>query len=135
MTNCALIAFLQSVPARVRVWWGRWGGQGDSGWRVHWVIHGQDQAGAADCHFIFCQGKLVIQAFISWTPGSAGGGGAFAVDGAGPRRICADGDIGIHGAHTGIVQDEVRLIIMELTFILVYREGSYHHHSCHLSWI
>lgn len=109
------------MPARVGAWWGGRGRQGDSGWRVHWVIHGQDQAGAADRHFIFRQGELVIQAFIRRTPT----GGALAVDGAGSGRVCADCDVGVHGAHAGIVKDEVRVIVMELTFVLVCGEGSY----------
>lgn len=101
------------------MWWGGWGRQGDSGLRVHWVIHGQDQTGAPDRHFIFRQGELVIQAFIRRTPASAGSGGALSVDGARSGRVCADGDIGVHGAHTRIVQDEVRLIVVELTFVLI----------------
>lgn len=116
-------AFLQSVPARIGVWWGGWWGQGDSGWGLRWVIHGQDQTGAPDCHFMVRQAELVIQTFIRRATPGADGGGAFAVDGVGSRRICVDGDVGIHGAHVGIVQDEVRVIVVELTFILVGREG------------
>lgn len=55
-TKCTLTvqAFSQSVPARVGAWWGGWWGQGDCGRGLHWVIHGQYQAGAPDCHLMFC---------------------------------------------------------------------------------
>lgn len=49
----AVRAFLQSVPARVGAWRGGWRRQGDGGRGLHWVIHGQDQAGAPDRHFVF----------------------------------------------------------------------------------
>lgn len=61
----------------------------------------------------------MIQTFITQAAPGAVGGGSIAVDGVGSRCVCADGDIGIHGAHVGIVQDEVRVIVVELTFILV----------------
>lgn len=58
----------------------------------------------------------MIQTFIS---SGASGGGAFAVDRTGSGGVCADSDVGVHGAHVGIIQDEVRVVIMELTFILI----------------
>lgn len=125
VTNCILTleAFLQSVPTRIGVWWrGGWR-QGDSGWRLRWVIHRQDQTGAPDCHFVVPQAELVIQTFIRRAAPSAVGGGTFAVDDVRSRRIRVDGDVGVHGAHVGVVQDEVRVIVMERTLILVGREG------------
>lgn len=110
-----LQVFLQSVPAWVRAWRGGWWGQRDSGRGLHRVIHGQNQAGAPNCHFVFCQGELVIQTFVGWPTPS---GGALAVDGVGSRSVRADGDVSEHGAHVGVIQDEVRIIVMELTFIL-----------------
>lgn len=111
------------MPARVGARRGGWRGQGDSGRGLHWVIHGQDQAGAPDRHLVFRQGKLMIQSFVRWAATSAGGGGALAVDGAGSGGVRADGDVGVHGAHVSIVQDEVGVVVMELTFVLVSGNG------------
>lgn len=65
----------------------------------------------------------MIQTFIGRAAPSAGGGGALTVDGAGSGGIRADGDVSVHGAHAGIIQDEVRIIVVELTFILVCGKG------------
>lgn len=121
-TNCVLraAAFLQSVPVRFRARGGGWWRQGDGSRGLHGVIHGQDQPRSPDRHFVFCHGELVIQTFIerTYTTPGAGGRGVLGVDGAGSGRVRADGDVGVHGAHAGIVQDEVRVVVMELTFIL-----------------
>lgn len=109
---------LQSVPARVGAGRGGRRRQGDGGRGLDRVIHGQNQAGAPDCHFVFRQGELVIQSFIKRTYPGAGSGGALAVDGAGSGRVCADCDVGVHGAHAGVVQDEVRVVVVELAFVL-----------------
>lgn len=110
-------AFSQSVPARVGAWWGRRRGQGDCDWGLDWVIHGQDQAGAPDRYFVFCQCEFVIHTFIRWA--APGAGRTLVVDGVGSGGVRADSDVGIHGAHAGIVQDEVRVVVAELTFVLI----------------
>lgn len=111
-------AFLQSVPARVGAWWGGRRGQGDSGRVLHWIIHGQDQTGPPDRHFVFRQGEVVIQTFVRRATR-----GVLAVDGAGSGCVCADGDVSVHGAHVGVIQDEVRVVIVKLPFILVCGKG------------
>lgn len=65
----------------------------------------------------------MIQTLIRRAAPGAGGGGTLAVDGVGPRGVRADGDVGVHGAHAGIVQDEVGVVVVELTFILVRGKG------------
>lgn len=111
------------MPARVRAWRGGRRRQGDGGWRLHRVVHGQDQPGASDCDLMFSQGELVIQALVGRAPPGAGSGSTLAVDGAGAVRVCADGDVGVHGAHAGVVQDEVGVILVELAFILTGGEA------------
>lgn len=108
------------MPAWVGVGRGgrRW--QRDGGRRIHWVVHGEDQAGAPDRHFVFRQAELVV--LVGRTDARAGGGGALPVDGAGARGVCADGDVGVHGADAGVVQDEVRVVVVQLTFVLVSAE-------------
>lgn len=69
------------------------------------------------------QSEVVIETLVERVASRAGGGGALGVDGAGARCIRADSDVSVHGAHVGIVQDEVGVIIVELTFILVSEEG------------
>lgn len=111
-------AVLQSVPARVGAGRGGRRRQGDGDRGLDRVIHGQDQAGAPDCHLVLRQGELVIQSFVERASPGAGGGGALAVDGAWSGRIRADCDVGIHGAHAGVVQDEVRVVVVERAFVL-----------------
>ena len=112
-------AILQSVSARFGAWRGRRRREGDGGRRLGCVIHWQDEARAADGHVVFRQ--LVIQTFVELSfPGC---GGALGVDGAGSGRIRADGDVGVQGAHVGIVGDDVGVVVMELPFILVSGEG------------
>lgn len=113
-----LFFFLQSVPAWVRAGWGgRWRRQRHGGRGIRWVVHGEDQAGAPDRHFVFRQAKLVV--LVGCTDTRAGGGGSLPVDGAGARGVCADSDVGVHGADAGVVQDEVRVVVMQLAFVLV----------------
>lgn len=102
--------FLQSVPVWVGAGRGgrRW--QRDSGRQIRWVVHGEDQTGAPDRHLVFRQAELVV--LVRRTDAGAGGGGALPVDGAGARGVCADGDVGVHGADTGVVQDEVRVVVV-----------------------
>lgn len=95
--------FLQSVSARVGPRRGGRRRQGDGGRRLHGIIHGQDQAGAPDSNFVFRQGQLVIQTLIGRAAPGTRGGGALAVDGVRPRGVGADGDVGVHGAHAGVV--------------------------------
>lgn len=109
---------LQSVSARVRVGRGRRRGQGDCGGQVHRVVHGQDQAGAPDGHLVFSRGKVMVQPFVEQSAPGAGGRGAVTADGAGAAGIRADGDVRVHGADAGVVQDEVGVIVVELTFVL-----------------
>lgn len=113
--------FLQSVPARFRARRGGGRRQGDRGRGLHGVVHGQDQARSPDRHLVLRQGELVIQAFVERAP-APGAGGTLRVDGAGPGGVRADGDVGVHGAHAGVVQDEVGVVVMELTFILGRRD-------------
>lgn len=94
--------------------WRGWRRQGDGGRRIRRVVHGQDQAGAPDCHLLFRQGEVVIQPFV----GRAAPGRAFAVDSVGSGGVRADSDVRVHGAHGGVVQDEVRILVVERTFIL-----------------
>lgn len=113
----------QSVSARVGVWRGRRRGQGDCGRQVHRVVHGQDQTGAPDGHVVFRRGQLVVQSFVEQAAPGAGGGGAVTADGAGAGGVRADGDICVHGAHAGVVQDEVGVVVVELTLILRREDG------------
>lgn len=108
----------QPVSARVGVWRGRRRGQGDRGGRLHRVVHGQDQAGAPDGHVVFRRGQVALQAFIEQA-----GGGALAVLGAWAAGVRADGDVCVHGADAGVVQDEVRILVVELTFVLRREDG------------
>lgn len=116
--NNLLAALLQSLSARIRVWRRQRRGQSDCSREVHRVIHGQDQAGAPDCHLMFHRRELLVQSFVKQADPGACGGGAVAVDGAGASVVGADSDVGVQGAHTGVIQDKVRIIIVELTFIL-----------------
>lgn len=109
------------MAARVGARWRGRRGQGDGGGGLHGVVHGQDQAGAPDCHFVFRQSELVIHAFVERASPRAGGGGALAVDGAGSRGVRGDGDVGVHGAHAAVVQ--VGVVVVELTFILARGDG------------
>jgi len=46
-----------------------------------------------------------------------------AVDGA-AGCVHADGDVGVHGVHAGIVQDEVRVVVVEPAFVLEIVKGN-----------
>lgn len=114
----------QSVSAGVRVWRGRRRGQGDCGGQVHRVVHGQHQPGAPDGHIVFCRGQIVVHSLVEGaTPGA---GGALTVDGVRAAGVRADGDVRVHGAHAGVVQDEVGIVVVELTFILRRKDRQKH---------
>lgn len=70
---------------------------------------------------MFGLGELLI--LLRRATACVGGGGALAIGAVGSRHAGADGDVGIYGAHVGIVQDEVRVVVMELTFILMRKSG------------
>lgn len=114
--------FLQSVPAGFRAGWRGWRWERDSSGGFHRVVHRQDEARAADRHVVLRQGELVSQTVAERASPGAGCGEAFGVDGAGAGRVCADGDVGVHGAHAGVVQNEVG-VVMKPLFILVRAKG------------
>lgn len=116
-------SFLQSVPVGFRAGWRRWGWERDSSGGFHRVVHRQDEARAVDRHAVLlCHGEPVSQTFVERASPGAGCGEAFGVDGARAGRVRADGDVGVHGAHVGVVQNEVG-IVMKLLFVLVSGEG------------
>lgn len=108
----------QPVSARLGARRGRRRGQGDGGGQVRRVVHGQDQAGAPDGHLLLGRGQVLVQPLVPPAAPGAGRGGALPVDGAGAGGVGADGDVGVHGAHAGVVQDEVGVVVVQLTFIL-----------------
>lgn len=112
---------LQSVPVGFRAGWGGRRREGDGGGGLRRVVHRQNEARAADCHVVLGQDELVSQAVVKRaSPGA--GRGALGVDGAGAGLVGADGDVGVHGAHAGIVQNEVGVVV-KLLFVLVSGEG------------
>lgn len=107
------------MSARVGAWRRGRRGQGDCGGRVHRVVHGQDQTGAPDGHVLLPRGQVVVQSLVQ----QAGAGGTVPADGARAAGVRADGDVGEHGAHAGVVQDEVGVVVVELTFVLRREDG------------
>lgn len=105
------------MPAWVGAWRRGRRRQRDGGGRIQGVVHGQDQPRAPDGHLLLRQAQVVV--LVGGAHAGAGGGRALAVDGARAAGIRADGDVGVHGAHAGVVQDEVRVVVVQLAFILV----------------
>lgn len=94
--------------------WGRgrrW--EGDGCWGLQRVVHRQDKPRAADRHVSLRRVQLTIPAIFE-RPGA----GVLGVDGAGPGCVGADGDVGVHGADVGVVQDEVGVIVVKRPFVL-----------------
>lgn len=113
----------QSVSARVGAWRRGWRGQGDRGGWVHRLVHGQDQTGAPDGYVLLPRGQIVVQSLVQQAAPGAGAGGAVPADGARATGVRADGHVCEHGAHAGVVQDEVGVVVVELTFVLRCEDG------------
>lgn len=113
----------QSVSARVGAWRRGRRGQGDRGGRVHRLVHGQDQTGAPDGHVLLPRGQIVVQSLVQQAAPSASTGGAVPADGARAAGVRTDGHVREHGAHAGVVQDEVGVVVVELTFVLRREDG------------
>ncbi|KAG7272020.1 hypothetical protein CRUP_004179 [Coryphaenoides rupestris] len=71
---------------------------------------------------MFPEGQLPIQVVRPCGgPGAQGRptAAAAAVVAVGPKRVGSDGDVGVHGAGAGFVQDEVHVIVVETAFVLI----------------
>lgn len=110
----------QSVSAWVGAWRRGRRRQRDGNGRVQGVVHGKHQPRAPNGHLVLGQAQIMV--LVGGAHAGAGGGRALAVDGAGAAGVRADGDVSVHGAHAGVVHDEVRVVIVELAFVLVGRE-------------
>lgn len=98
------------------MWRGGWRWEGDGARRLCRVVHRQNEACAADGHVLICQGELLVQTFVELA--SSGRKGVLVVDGARAGGVGGHRDVGVHGAHAGVVHDEIRIIVMKLAFVL-----------------